>query len=118
MFFFCVGDAVSQAAQSFLPSVIGRPSAAQRLGRQLMTTGVLVGIVNCAAAGATTSLRACQSDPMLETVVGDEWGLRSRCASHAVRESATESLANFARCAVQAAWWSQRRGCSPTAARW
>lgn len=51
MFFFCVGDAVSQAAQSFLPSVIGRPAAAQRLGRQLMTTGVFVGIVNCAAAG-------------------------------------------------------------------
>lgn len=66
MFFFCVGDAVSQAAQSFLPSVIGRPSAAQRLGRQLMTTGVFVGIVNCAAAGTTASLKACQNGPMLE----------------------------------------------------
>ncbi|KAK9842099.1 hypothetical protein WJX81_008345 [Elliptochloris bilobata] len=51
MFFFCVGDAVSQAAQSFLPAVIGRPGAAQRLGCQLMTTGVFVGILNCAAAG-------------------------------------------------------------------
>ena len=58
MFFFCVGDAVSQAAQSFLPSVIGRPSAAQRLGRQLMTTGVFVGIVNCAAAGTAASLES------------------------------------------------------------
>lgn len=51
MFFFCMGDAVSQAAQTFLPAVIGRPAAARSLGKQLMTTGVVVGVVNCAAAG-------------------------------------------------------------------
>jgi len=62
MFFFCVGDAVSQAAQSFLPSVIGRPSASRRLGRQLMSTGVVVGAVNCALAGApSTATCLCTS---------------------------------------------------------
>jgi len=55
MFFFCVGDAVSQAAQSFLPAVIGRPSASRRLGRQLMSTGVVVGAINCALAGAPST---------------------------------------------------------------
>ncbi len=55
MFFFCMGDAVSQAAQTFLPAVIGRPAAARSLGKQLMTTGVVVGVVNCAAAGDASS---------------------------------------------------------------
>ena len=69
MFFFCVGDAVSQAAQSFLPSVIGRPSAAQRLGRQLMSTGVFVGIVNCAAAGTVNCFRMPNQHSMTLAVV-------------------------------------------------
>jgi hypothetical protein len=40
---FCVlgvlGDAVSQAAQSFMPSVLGRPAAARSLARSIMLLG-------------------------------------------------------------------------------
>ena len=131
MFFFCVGDAVSQAAQSFLPSVIGRPSAAQRLGRQLMTTGVFVGIVNCAAAGTpevfgvliipTPYKPLARSTPVRVNAGvggGAEQGLCIGRASHAVRESAVNLLTECPCCAGQAAWWPQHRGCSPTAAPW
>lgn len=63
MFFFCMGDAVSQAAQTFLPAVIGRPAAARSLGKQLMTTGVVVGVVNCAAAGDAPQLQHSACSP-------------------------------------------------------
>ncbi len=47
---FCVlgvlGDAVSQAAQSFMPSVLGRPLAAQKVARSLMALGAAL----CAAS--------------------------------------------------------------------
>ncbi|KAK9906444.1 hypothetical protein WJX75_001914 [Coccomyxa subellipsoidea] len=51
MFFCTCGDAVSQAAQSFLPGVVGKPKAAQNLGKQLMTTGLIVGCFNSICAG-------------------------------------------------------------------
>jgi Na+-driven multidrug efflux pump len=45
------GDAVSQSAQSFLPGLLGSPTAAFGLCRQLLITGAVVGTVNCACAG-------------------------------------------------------------------
>jgi Na+-driven multidrug efflux pump len=57
---FCVlgvlGDAVSQAAQSFMPGVLGRPAAARRVAASLMTLGAAVGVFNCAAAAAAALL--------------------------------------------------------------
>jgi Na+-driven multidrug efflux pump len=45
------GDAVSQAAQSFLPAVLGHPQAAFALCRMLLTCAAVVGATNCAYAG-------------------------------------------------------------------
>jgi Na+-driven multidrug efflux pump len=57
---FCVlgvlGDAVSQAAQSFMPGVLGRPAAARRVARSLMALGAAVGVFNCAAVAAAALL--------------------------------------------------------------
>lgn len=49
-----LGDAVSQAAQSFLPGVLGRPPAAWVVARQLMTLGCCVGCFNVLAVTVTT----------------------------------------------------------------
>jgi len=49
-----LGDAVSQAAQSFMPGVLGRPAAAKLVARQLMTLGCCVGFFNLLAITGTT----------------------------------------------------------------
>jgi putative MATE family efflux protein len=50
------GDAVSQAAQSYLPATLGRPTASARLCASLVGMGLVVGAVNSVWAGAASSL--------------------------------------------------------------
>ena len=50
------GDAVSQAAQSYLPATLGRPTASRRLCASLIAMGLVVGAVNCVWAGAASML--------------------------------------------------------------
>ena len=45
------GDGISQAAQSFLPALLGRPAAAFSFSRLLLATATVIGLVNCACAG-------------------------------------------------------------------
>ncbi len=52
IFFAVFGDAVSQAAQTFLPAAVGRPRAAWSIARRLAVVGVVVGVLNAAAAAA------------------------------------------------------------------
>jgi len=46
-----LGDSISQAAQTFLPSTLGRPAASFALCRTLLLTACGVGLFNCAWAG-------------------------------------------------------------------
>ena len=50
------GDAVSQAAQSYIPATLGRPQASQRLCTTVVLLGCFVGAVNCMWAGAAAFL--------------------------------------------------------------
>ena len=45
------GDGISQAAQSFLPAMLGRPTAALSFSRLLLATASIIGLGNCACAG-------------------------------------------------------------------
>ena len=45
------GDATSQAAQTFLPALLGRPAAAFSFCRLLLATATVIGLANCACAG-------------------------------------------------------------------
>lgn len=50
IFFAVFGDAVSQAAQTFLPAAIGRPAAAWAIARRLVLVGALLAVANAVAA--------------------------------------------------------------------
>lgn len=86
-----IGDAVSQAAQTFLPesawqmrclqrffrllmhppSALGRPSAAKSLARSLLATGFALGAANCVWAGAVaaTSPGAFTTSPSVAALI-------------------------------------------------
>ena len=82
---FCVlgvlGDAVSQAAQSFMPAVIGTPRASWALAQRLMRLGAAVGVFNCSAIATAALLchGAFTSSP--EVVAGMHSVLAVACAA-------------------------------------
>jgi Na+-driven multidrug efflux pump len=56
LFFAVFGDTVCQAAQAFLPSLVGVPDCAWRLAQALMLCGVLIATFNGVAAAAAATI--------------------------------------------------------------